>query len=220
MVKRIDEALGRLMDALTTSGLRENTIVLFTSDHACHFKTRNAEYKRSCHESSIRVPTALWGEKFQGGGEIRQLTSLVDLPATLLDACGIPVPAEMEGRSILPLVNREKMNWPEEIFVQISESQVGRAIRTQRYKYGVTAMDADGNKEKDSSTYQEQYLYDLEADPHELDNVVGISTYREVADDLKDRLLQHLGNIEKKKPTIKNAPEIKAGQRKPELEYL
>ncbi|HTL28343.1 MAG TPA: sulfatase-like hydrolase/transferase, partial [Tepidisphaeraceae bacterium] len=47
-VKRLDEALGRLLDALTSLGLRENTIVLFTSDHGCHFRTRNAEYKRSC----------------------------------------------------------------------------------------------------------------------------------------------------------------------------
>jgi len=56
MIKRLDEAFGRLLDALKSLGLADNTIVLFTSDHGCHFKTRNDEYKRSCHDSSIRIP--------------------------------------------------------------------------------------------------------------------------------------------------------------------
>jgi len=88
LVKRLDEAFGRLLDALKSLDLADNTIVLFTSDHGCHFKTRNAEYKRSCHESSIRVPTAIQGPSFDGGGHIRQLVSLVDLPPTLLDTAG------------------------------------------------------------------------------------------------------------------------------------
>ncbi|WJH35460.1 sulfatase-like hydrolase/transferase [Paenibacillus sp. CC-CFT747] len=66
MVKRIDEALGRLLDALKSLKLDRNTIVLFTSDHGCHFKTRNKEYKRSAHESSIRIPTAVCGPGFEG----------------------------------------------------------------------------------------------------------------------------------------------------------
>ena len=67
MIKRLDEAYGRLLDALKSLGLLEDTIVLFTSDHACHFRTRNKKYKRSCHESSIRVPTVLTGVRLQEG---------------------------------------------------------------------------------------------------------------------------------------------------------
>ncbi|MEJ7838916.1 MAG: sulfatase-like hydrolase/transferase, partial [Thermomicrobiales bacterium] len=126
-IKRLDEAFGRLMDALKSLDLIENTIVLFTSDHGCHFKTRNPEYKRSCHEASIRVPTVLTGPGFNGGGRIPELVSLVDLPPTLLDAAGIDVPDSMQGRSILPLLNgRGGEEWPKEVFVQISESQIGR----------------------------------------------------------------------------------------------
>ncbi|OUC06808.1 arylsulfatase, partial [Litorilinea aerophila] len=130
MVKRLDEALGRLLDALKSLDLSDQTIVLFTSDHGNHFKTRNAEYKRSCHESAIRVPTALCGPGFDGGGRIHQLVSLVDLPPTLLDAAGLPIPETMEGRSILPLLRGQAADWPQEVFIQISESQVGRALRT------------------------------------------------------------------------------------------
>ncbi|WP_421907510.1 sulfatase-like hydrolase/transferase [Mameliella sp.] len=71
MVKRLDEALGRLMDALKSTGQLDNTIVFFLSDHGCHFKTRNDEYKRSCHEASIRVPMMATGPGFEGAGRCR-----------------------------------------------------------------------------------------------------------------------------------------------------
>jgi arylsulfatase A-like enzyme len=84
MVKRLDEALGRLHDALRSLALSEDTIVLYTTDHGNHFKTRNAEYKRSCHESSVRLPTAVTGPGFNGKGRVNQLVSLVDFPPTHL----------------------------------------------------------------------------------------------------------------------------------------
>jgi arylsulfatase A-like enzyme len=68
MIKRLDEAFGRLLDALKSLGILDNTIVLYTSDHGNHFKTCNAEYKRSCHDASLRVPTALSGPGFSGCG--------------------------------------------------------------------------------------------------------------------------------------------------------
>ena len=108
MVKRLDEAFGRVRDALKSLDLGERTVVLFTSDHGCHFKTRNDEYKRSCHESSIRVPTLLVGPGFDGGGRVRELVSTVDLPPTLLDAAGIPAPASLHGRSVMPLLRGER----------------------------------------------------------------------------------------------------------------
>lgn len=218
MVKRLDEALGRMMDALTSLDLRKDTIVLFTSDHACHFKTRNGEYKRSCHDSSIRVPTAIWGPGFQGGGEVRHLTSLVDLPATLLDAAGIAVPEVMQGRSILPLLRREKTAWPEEVFVQISESQVARAIRTQRWKYSVVAPDKHGWNDSASPRYQEECLYDLASDPWELENLAGLSSHRAVADECKARLIRRMKAAGEKEPLIENAPERKTEQRRAEHE--
>ena len=135
MIKRLDEALGRLFDALKSLGLDENTIVLYTTDHGCHFKTRNDEYKRSCHEASVRLPTAVTGPGFFGGGEVREIVSLVDLPPTLLDAAGLDVPEQMQGRSVVPLVSRQSSDWPQDALIQISETQVGRAVRTQRWKY-------------------------------------------------------------------------------------
>jgi len=214
MVKRLDEAFGRLLDTLKSLGLREKTIVLFTSDHGCHFKTRNAEYKRSCHESSIHVPTAFSGPGFEGGGEVRKLVSLIDLPPTLLDAAGLPVPAAMQGRSILPLLRGEREGWPSDVFMQISESQVGRAVRTQRWKYSVVAPDCDGGKVPSADHYVEEYLYDLESDPYELDNLVGLTSHRAVADRLRERLIARMVSAGEAAPTIAAAPERTFGQRR------
>ncbi len=213
MVKRLDEALGRLLDALRSLDMLDNTIVLFTSDHGCHFKTRNSEYKRSCHESSIRVPTVLSGPGFDGGGQISELVSLVDLPPTLLDAAGLPIPAAMEGRSILPLVRRENGDWPEEVFVQISESQVARAIRTHRWKYCVNAPDRVGWRDAGAERYVEESLYDLHADPCELENLAGVDAFRSIADELRDRLVARMVAAGEPAPVIESAPARLGGQR-------
>lgn len=213
MIKRLDEAYGRLLDALKSLDLLDDTIVLFTSDHGCHFKTRNSEYKRSGHESSIRVPTVFTGPGFDGGGQLRELVSLVDLPPTLLDAAGIPVPEEMQGRSIMPLVRRKAHEpWPEEVYIQISEAEVGRAVRTHRWKYGVTAPELSGNDVPGASEYVESYLYDLEVDPYELNNLVGRSAYRELSDRLGDRLLARLVEAGEPSATIVPAPDIPSGR--------
>ena len=206
MIKRLDEALGRLVDALISLDMLENTIILFTSDHGCHFKTRNAEYKRSPHDSSVRVPTMFYGGPFSGGGRLSQMVSLIDLPPTLLDAAGIPVPPQMQGRSILPLLRGETADWPDEAFIQISESQVGRAIRSRRWKYAVTAPDKDGWEDAGSDAYVETELYDLLADPEELHNRAGCESHWQAADVLRSRLIRRMIEAGEDEPVIEPAP--------------
>ncbi|MFC0214018.1 sulfatase-like hydrolase/transferase [Paenibacillus chartarius] len=213
MVKRLDEALGRLQDALKSMGLTDDTIIAFTSDHACHFKTRNNEYKRSCHESSIRVPLAFCGPGFDSGGTLRELVSLIDLPPTLLDAAGIPVPEQMQGRSLMPLIGGgRRPEWPQDVFVQISESQVGRAIRTRRWKYGVTAPDKDPIRDAGAAEYVEQYLYDLEADPYELTNLADKQSHEEVRVHLRQRLIARMVEAGEEAPLIRPLPAAPSGQ--------
>jgi arylsulfatase A-like enzyme len=214
MIKRLDECLGRLQDALISLELEENTIVVFTSDHSCHFRTRNDEYKRSCHEASVHVPAALWGGPFNEGGSLKPVVSLLDLPPTLIDACGIKVPEAMQGHSLLPLVQRRSSQRPGEVLVQISEAEVGRAIRTTRWKYGVVAPGVAGNAVPASDTYQEKYLYDLQADPYELDNLAGFTSHRAVSDDLKARLIARMVAAGEEAPHIEDAPARQGGQRR------
>ena len=206
----LDENLGRIIASLKKTGQYENTLIIFTSDHGCHFRTRNSEYKRSCHESSIHVPMVWHGPGFTGGKVIEDLVSLIDLPPTLLDSAGIEIPDSYQGISALPLLKGDRGRAREEVFIQLSEAEVGRALRTKKWKYSVFAPEKDGRQESRSATYAERYLYDLENDPHELYNLAGrgydyrkIQTeYREVADELMTRLKRQMVAAGEAEPEI------------------
>ena len=98
--------------------------------------------------------------------------------------------------------------------MQISEAQVGRAVRTHRWKYGVDAPDASGRDVAGADLYEEQYLYDLQVDPYELNNLVGLESHREVAQVMRERLLRRMGEAGETRPDIKEAPLRRSGQRK------
>jgi len=197
-IAKIDEAYGRLHDALHSLKLAEDTVVMFTSDHGNHFKTRNAEYKRSCHEASIRVPTLFTGPGFDGRGVNAGMNSLIDLPPTLLDAAGIEPPAHMQGRSIL----RDEPGPDDEVFIQVSEDHVGRALRTRRWKYEVIAPGGDGWNDMNAPLYREAHLYDLEADPHELDNLAASPEHADIRARLRERLLGRMRQAGEPVPQI------------------
>ena len=217
--KRLDESFGQLLDALKSMRLLDNTIVVFTSDHGSQFATRNWDGKCSCHDAAARVPGAIWGGPFIGGGCVRQMVSLVDLAPTLLDACGLTSPDTMQGHSFLPLLGGRTDPVFDDLFIQVSQTEVGRAVRTRSWKYGVVGCDAEGKDlpgmdHASADTYREAYLYDLDNDPHELKNLVGMTTHRAVADVMRDRLLRRIRLAGEAEPTIVAAPPRPGGQRR------
>lgn len=201
MVARLDECLGRVLAELKRLGMDRDTVVMFTSDHGCHFRTRNSEYKRSCHEASIHVPTVFQGPGFDRRRVVNELVSIPDWTSTLLDAAGVSAPA-LPGRSILGLLDGHVRDWPREVFIQVSESQTGRAIRTARWKYGVNAPQARGSGSK---AYVEQYLYDLEKDPYEQHNLVTDPGHRAIADELMATLKRRMVAAGEAEPVISGA---------------
>jgi arylsulfatase A-like enzyme len=160
------------------------------------------------------VPTLLTGPGFTGGGQVREMVSLVDLPPTLLDAAGLPVPACMQGHSLLPLLHGQRADWPAEAFIQISEAQVGRAVRTQRWKYGVNAPDRSGREHPNAARYVEEFLYDLQADPYELTNLIGLASHQATAAVLRERLIRRMVAAGEAAPVIEPAPSRPSGQRR------
>jgi arylsulfatase A-like enzyme len=190
-VSSLDHNLGRVRQELARLGLAEDTLIIYTSDHGSHFRTRNAEYKRSCHEGCIRVPMVAFGPGFSGGILIQELVSLIDLPPTLLQAAGMQPPDYMRGRPLQELVENGAADWPDEIFLQISESHCGRAVRTSRWKYSVRAPNKTG-QDPDSEVYVEDFLYDLEDDPHEQDNLVTSPEHAEIRQTLNELLVRRM----------------------------
>lgn len=195
-VKRLDECLGRLLDVLRSTELLDTTIVAFTSDHGNHFHTRKGGFKRSCHDASIRVPFALRGPGFDGGGCISGIVNTIDLPPTLLDAAAVPIPGSMQGSSLLPAVLGRRRDLASEAFAQVSESEVGRLLRTDRYKYYVNAPGADPHQTGSAARYQEDALYDLHADPYELVDLVHSMDHAGVRERLRARLVSWIQRVE------------------------
>ncbi len=197
-INRIDYNIGRIGAKLKEKNLWNNTVLVFSSDHGCHFKTRNSEYKRSCHDSSIHIPLVIIGGDFAGGQVDSRLVSLLDIPATLLSLGGIDVPESYKGFDLSDSDNERKA-----VYVQISESQCGRTIRTKGYKYSVSLPGmAAGMAKKASKVYFEDFLYDLEADPYEKVNLISSKKYKSVRKELREMLLEEMEKAGEDKAVI------------------
>lgn len=199
----LDENLGRIRAKLADLKMEDNTLIIYTSDHGSHFKTRTIEYKRACHDSCIRIPMVIYGPGFKGGKVIEDMVSLIDTPPTILEVAGIKTPDSFAGKPLQQLTNGTAQNWPEEVFLQISEAQVARAIRTKKWKYSVCAHDRDGWNDIDSNVYTEDYLYNLEKDPHERNNLVADPEFCEIRKQLSSTLKKRMVKAGEKEPEIK-----------------
>lgn len=194
--RSLDDNVGRLVEALKQQGVWDNTILIYTSDHGCHFNTRGLEYKRTCHDSSLHVPLVVHGPGIEPGTEITDLVSLIDLPPTMLDLAGIPTPQSYQGRSLKPLLMGQiPDDWLDSVFYQLSETSLGRGLRTARWKYAVEGA-GDPWEQPYCEEYREAYLYDLQEDPHEAVNLVSDPNHAEIRAQLAARLKQWIEKAE------------------------
>jgi arylsulfatase A-like enzyme len=214
--KSIDESMGRIFQALREQNLEDNTIVIFLSDHGCHFRTRNGEYKRSPHDSSIHIPLIIQGPGFDKSRRISEMVGLVDIAPSLLAALGLPAPAFMQGRNFLPLVNDvgAQASWRNEIFIQISESETARAIRTPEWTYVALAPDANPGTDSGGMAYRDYQLYNNRADAAQIVNLAGRAdppalvhyagdrSIRKITDELRERLLARMEEAGEPRPQI------------------
>ena len=202
-IASIDESVGRLRKVLEEQHLAENTIFIFMSDHGCHFMTRNTEYKRSTHNASLRVPLIFDGPGFHGEQKLDQIVGIIDIAPTILAACGVEAPASWKGHNLMPLLAdvEARKAWPNQQFVQISESMTGRAIRTRDWTYCVADL-SGSTADKAATEYHEYQFYDQRADPNELVNLAGRQEYKAKASELRAELLKLIAAAGEPVPTI------------------
>lgn len=206
----LDENLGRLIKRLKEEQLYENTVIIFVSDHGSHFMTRNTDshlrgyddYKRTCHGAATHVPLVIAGGAYQGGKAVEELVSTESLPKTILAIAGVDVGDAMIGENLLDVVCGKTDNRPDEVFSQISESRVGRCIRTRHYLYSVYAPDKDGGACAASDLYADDFLYDLRMDPYELNNLIHDPAYDKIRLELREKLLGWIEKAEHSRPRI------------------
>lgn len=189
-VHGLDENLGRVLQFLDTSGLRDNTLVIYTSDNGFELGEHGFYDKRDAFETSIRVPLLAYAPKWiTPGGTIKQMVQNIDIAPTILQACGIepPAAAKFDGRSFWPLLLGKATAWRDHILYEyhwewnFPATPTTLAIRTERYKYifyhGV--WDLNG-------------LYDLQTDPIERHNLINVPAYQQRVESLKQQLFDEL----------------------------
>jgi arylsulfatase A-like enzyme len=142
-VKAVDESVGRLLDYLDQEeGLAENTIVICSSDQGFYLGEHGWFDKRWIFEESLRTPLLVrWPGVTEPGGVNGNLVSVLDFPETILDVAGVAVPPDMQGRSLVPLLQGEApADWRQSFYYHYYEYPASHRVRphygvvTDRYK--------------------------------------------------------------------------------------
>ncbi len=166
-VTYMDQQVGRLLDALDRLGQRENTIVIFTSDHGYNLGEHTMWQKLSLFEESARVPLLISAPGFEkaAGKKAQGLVELVDLYPTLLDLTGLKdkAPANLDGISLRPLLDNPDSKGEKKMAYTVTRSS-GESIRTDRYRYNRWGEEGEE-------------LYDHQTDPKEFTNLVGMEQH-------------------------------------------
>ncbi len=178
-----DWNVGRVLDALDSLKLADNTVVVFFGDHGYHLGEKGKWSKHgSLFEVGARVPLVIRVPGAAGNGKVcEKPVQLLDVYPTLVEACGFSVPSDLEGHSLMPLVNDPNTAWSHAGLTVKYSGQFGRSIRTDRWRYSDWEDGAAG-----------AVLFDEQNDPHEMENLVADPKYADVLSDLKSRLAREL----------------------------
>jgi N-acetylglucosamine-6-sulfatase len=184
----LDESVGRVLTFLDDSGMMENTLVIYMGDNGFLLGEHGLIDKRHAYEESIRVPMVAMAPGFiPPGSEVEALVRNIDIAPTILELTGVPAPTPMDGESFLSLLRGEDASEERAFLYEyyweaaFPHTPTTLALRDDRYKYifyhGVWDL---------------QELYDLEADPQERYNLIGVPQYRQVANQMRERLFDRL----------------------------
>jgi len=178
-VRGVDDAVGRMLDYLKESGLADNTIVIYTSDQGFYLGEHGWFDKRFMYEESFRMPFLMrWPGKIEPGSVNDDLLMNIDFAPTLLEAAGVPVPDDIQGKSFASASpERKSVYYHYYEFPYWHHVQPHYGVRTDRYKliHFYYSMD-------------EWELFDLKKDPNELKNVIDDPEYAEVLKMMKKEL--------------------------------
>ncbi len=222
-VKAVDESVGRLLAYLDEEGLADNTLVVYTSDQGFYLGEHGWFDKRWIFEESLRTPLLVrWPGTVKPGSDTAAIVSNLDLAETFLAAAGVPVPHEMQGRSLVPLLKGlSPADWRKSFYYHYYEYprphrvQPHYGVVTDRYKLVHFFRPEADNWE----------LFDRETDPQELQNVYGRPGYASIQQELESelrRLRQELKVVEDSPADLPSAVEqpkpeaAKSGAPKPE----
>lgn len=168
MIEQVDTEMGNMLKVLDETGQADNTIVIFMSDHGEMLGDHGIYLKGPYfYDCLTRVPLMIrWPKHFRAGLKVDALVELVDLAPTLVEAVGIPTPAGMQGKSLIPLLTGRTQSHRDSVYMEFYNANFNyptppmlTSVRTDRWKLNYC----------DNAKYGE--LYDLSADPSEFNNL-------------------------------------------------
>ena len=184
----LDESVGRVLEYLDGSGLREDTLVIYLSDNGFSLGEHGLIDKRHAYEESIRIPLIAWGARFlAAGATIDALVRNIDIAPTVLEIAGVEPVRRIDGRSVVPALRGEPLNSPGELLYEyywehaFPHTPTTFALRGERYKYIYY-----------HGVWDAQELYDLATDPREQHNLAGLPQYEARVRDMRARLWDRL----------------------------
>jgi choline-sulfatase len=196
----LDRNVGRVLDALDRGGRAGDTLVLFTSDHGYFVGQRGRFEKHACLDPAVRTAVlARWPGVIPAGRASAALASLVDLAPTVLVACGLPVPLELHGRSLLPLWQGEADTHRNRVYLDYADNAEA-GVRTDRWKLvycAGTRLWRDGYAAPGDPRPWVR-LYDLAADPGEVVNLAGLPAVAGVGEELLTDLADHVRRTDRR----------------------
>jgi arylsulfatase A-like enzyme len=200
-VQSVDDNVGRVLDHLDDHGLSENTIVVYTSDQGFFLGDHGWYDKRFIYEQSLQMPFLIkWPAAVAPGSVLDEIVTNTDFAATFLDACGLDPQSVLptsQGRSFLPLLRGETpADWPEEMYYRYWEHDdpshhawAHYGVRTKTHKLVYFYAAGLGTIGASDRVFEPEWeMYDLVADPQELNNIADDPAYAAIRADLEDRL--------------------------------
>ena len=160
-----DRSLGAVLEELDRSALKNNTLVIFTSDRGQQFGSHGQTGDDSFYEESVRIPLAMRHPRLERGGQRDVLVSQADIAPTILGLCGLPVPEEMQGRNLAGLITENEGEPPEAVFAE------GRMSEPEEWRMLVQGYD----KLVANGSGRPTHLFNLRRDPYEMDNLLNVS---------------------------------------------
>jgi len=184
-IASVDDSIGRLLRYLDEEGLAENTVVIYSSDQGFYLGEHGWFDKRWMYKESLKTPLIVrWPGVVEPGSEDTHLVSNVDYPETMLEIAGASIPADMQGRSLVPVLKGEIVpDWRKTFYYQYYEGRKGPHAVSQHY--GVTTAT---HKLIHYPVENEWELFDLERDPNELKSVYDDPRYERFVHELKAEL--------------------------------
>ena len=198
-VASIDDNVGRVLDYLGKSGLKDDTIVIYTSDQGFFLGEHGLYDKRFMYEESLRIPFVVrYPRRIKPGSVSDDIILNVDIAETFLDYAGVAVPGDMQGRSLRPLLEGETPDdWRASMYYRYwmhgahFNVPAHFGVRTREHKliyyYGLP-LNARGTK--GGPTPPEWELFDLKKDPMEMNNVYNDPAYADIVKELKNELIK------------------------------